>query len=223
MRLMHISDTHGGFPQMHGRYDLVVHSGDFFPNSHHCLEQNKTREMKFQLQWLRDNIYNIKSWLNGHDLLYVPGNHDFLHQDKMEYELQSAGINAYSITDRLFTREGVNFYGFPYVPPTPSGGWNYERMLPEMETEVDKLVAAVNSTHVDVIVAHAPMYQCLDLTYGNDLTGNTVMNNAFDYKIARDMMPDFYLCGHIHEAHGLTMRNCVLVSNAATTYQIVQV
>jgi 3',5'-cyclic AMP phosphodiesterase CpdA len=33
MRVCHISDTHGGFPKLSGRYDLVIHSGDFFPNS----------------------------------------------------------------------------------------------------------------------------------------------------------------------------------------------
>src|SRR5713226_6349793 len=83
MRLMHVSDTHGGFPRLHGRFDLVIHSGDFFPNSHHVLQANKTREMSFQLQWLRDNIPSIKQWLGGHTMIYVPGNHDFLHPDMM--------------------------------------------------------------------------------------------------------------------------------------------
>jgi Icc-related predicted phosphoesterase len=222
MRLMHVSDTHGGFPRLHGRFDCVIHSGDFFPNSHHVMQANKTREMAFQLQWLRDQIPNIKQWLGGHTMIYVPGNHDFLHQDMVEYELQSAGIKAYGIADRMLLHEGINFYGFPHVPPI-DGTWNYEKHLPEMQTEVDKMVVQLNSQKVDVLICHAPMYKCLDLTYGNELTGNTVMNNAFDYQIAEAMRPNFYLCGHIHEAHGLTLRDGVLVSNAATTYQIVEV
>jgi Icc-related predicted phosphoesterase len=49
------------------------------------------------------------------------------------------------------------------------------------------------------------------------------MVNALDYKINKDMMPMAYLCGHIHESHGLTVRNGILVSNAAVTYQIIEV
>ena len=221
-RICHVSDTHGGFPILHGRYNIVVHTGDFFPNSHHCIERDKSREMKFQLQWLRDNIHHIKLWLNGHDFLYVPGNHDFLHPDLMEYELQSVGIRAYSLTDRLFTREGFTYYGFPYVP-TIDGTWNYERDIPEMQAEVDKMVATINQNKIDILVCHAPPYACLDLSYGNEVLGSTVIANALDYKIARDMMPDYYLCGHIHEANGFRLRNGLLVSNAATTYQVLEI
>jgi hypothetical protein len=33
LRLLHISDTHGRFPDLYGRFDAVLHTGDFFPNS----------------------------------------------------------------------------------------------------------------------------------------------------------------------------------------------
>jgi len=178
--------------------------------------------MAFQLQWLRDNKDNIKQWLNSHELIYVPGNHDFLHPDLMEHELQQAGIQAYGVADRLLTREGITYYGFPYVP-TIDGSWNYERDLPEMQKEVDKMVETLNKTKVDILCCHAPPHGVLDLSYGNEVLGSTVIANALDYKIAPDMLPDYYLCGHIHEANGLCMRNGVLVSNAATTYQVIEV
>lgn len=222
MRLCHISDTHGTFPKLHGRYDIVLHTGDFFPNSHHVMQSNKTREMEFQLQWLRDNIVNLKAQLQGHTMLYVLGNHDFLHPDLMEMELGSEGIKAINLTDKVTTFGDVNFYGFPYVPAI-DGTWNYERELPEMQVEVDKMVATLNQTHVDVLACHAPPYKVLDLTIGNELIGSTVMANALDYKIARDMMPTHYLCGHVHEAHGVATRNGLLVSNAATAKQIIEV
>jgi Icc-related predicted phosphoesterase len=221
MRLCHISDTHGNFPKLYGRYDTVIHTGDFFPNSHHVFS-NRNREMAFQLQWLRDNTANIKAWLGGHPLLYVPGNHDFLHPDFMEHELRSEGLEVLGLTDKITTFQGINFYGFPYVPPI-DGSWNYERQLPEMQTEVDKLVEQVNKTYVDVLACHAPLYQLLDLTIGNQLTGNTVMNNALDYKIDKNMMPAYYLCGHIHEAYGISIRNGMVVSNAATTRHILEI
>lgn len=220
-RICHVSDTHGGFPRLHGRYDLVLHTGDFFPNSHHVLSNNKNLEMAFQLQWLRDNITNIKQWLNNHVLIYVPGNHDFLHPDLMEHELQKAGIKAFGIANRLFSFEGTNFYGFPYVP-TIDGSWNYERGIPEMQQECDKMAEVLNQTFVDVLCCHAPPYGCLDLTYGNEVIGSTVIGTTLDYKIARDMLPPVYLCGHVHEANGFRVRNGQLISNAATTYQIVE-
>jgi Icc-related predicted phosphoesterase len=222
MRLCHISDTHGGFPRLPGRYDVVIHTGDFFPNSRHVFTGNKTLEMVFQDDWLKSQIATMKSWLQGHPFLYVPGNHDFLHSDRMEHVLRSEGINAIGLTDKVTTVEGVNFYGFPYVPYI-NGSWNYERELPEMQQEVDKMVEVLNKTFVDVLACHAPPYKALDLSLGNEILGSTVIANALDYKIARDMLPPVYLCGHIHEAHGITLRNGVLMSNAAVTQHIIEV
>jgi Icc-related predicted phosphoesterase len=222
MRLCHVSDTHGGFPRLYGRYDVIVHTGDLFPNSYAVSTGNRTQEMMFQDMWLKDNINNFKSWLQGHPFLYVPGNHDFLHPDRMEHILRGEGINVVGLTDKLATFQGVNFYGFPYVPYI-NGAWNYERQLPEMQQESDKMVAALNQTKVDILCCHAPLYGVLDLNYNNESFGSTVIANALDYKIAPDMIPDVLLFGHIHEAAGIAMRNGLLCSNAATTYQIIEI
>ena len=221
-RICHVSDTHGGLPKLHGRFDVVVHTGDFFPNSAALMSGNRTQEMAFQLQWLRKVTHDIKLWLNGRPLIYVPGNHDFLHPDLMEDELKDAGISIYGIADRLLTHEGITYYGFPYVP-TIDGRWNYERDIPEMQKECDKMTDVLNKTKVDVLCCHAPPHGCLDLTYGNEAIGSTVINNMLDYKVESEMLPPIYLCGHCHEANGLRMRGSQLVSNAAVTYQILEV
>lgn len=222
MRICHISDTHGGFFPLYGRYDLVLHTGDFFPNSPAVFTGNKTQEMVFQLQWLRNSIPNIKQQLQGHPFLYVPGNHDFLHPDLMEHELRTAGIEAIGLTDKITMFRGVNFYGFPYVPYI-NGSWNYEKELPEMQIEVDKMVEQLNKTYVDVLACHAPPYRVLDLSLGNEILGSTAIAHALDYKIEKAMMPQVYLCGHIHEAHGVSNRNGMLISNAATTRHLIEV
>ena len=222
MRLMHISDTHGNFPRLYGRFDAVIHTGDLFPNSHHVMNGNKSQEMSFQLRWLRDSMNEIKGWLQGRPLLYVPGNHDFLHSSLMEFEMRSVGLEAFDLTDKVLTFQGVNFYGFPYVPAI-NGMWNYERDIPEMQKEVDKMVKVINETYVDVLACHGPPYKMLDLTMGNEIVGNQVMNTALDYKISKDMLPTYYLCGHIHEANGMSVRNGMMVSNAATTRHIIEV
>lgn len=222
MRIMHISDTHGQFPRLYGRFDVIVHTGDLFPNSHHVSNRDKTKEMLFQHQWLKDSIPEFRKWLGGHPFLYVPGNHDFLPSVTMEFDLRNENIEAFDLTDRVLPFQGVNFFGFPYVPYI-SGMWNYEREIPEMQTEVEKMVKACNDQYIDVLACHAPIYKCLDLSLGNEILGSTVIADALDYKISKDMQPAHYLCGHIHEAHGMSVRNGMLISNAATTEHIVEV
>lgn len=222
MRLCHVSDTHGKFPRLYGRYDAVIHTGDLFPNSHAVMVGDRQAEASFQLKWLRDSLEEFKGWLQGHPFLYVPGNHDFLPSSCMEFELRSIGLEAFDLTDKSLTFKGVNFYGFPYVPYI-SGMWNYERHMPEMSKEVDKMVEVINNNYIDVLACHAPPYKQLDLTMGNEIVGCQTMSTALDYKISKDMMPSYFLCGHIHEANGMTVRNGMMISNAATTRHIIEV
>jgi Icc-related predicted phosphoesterase len=223
LRLCHVSDTHGGFPRLHGKYDAVIHTGDFCPNSHNVMIGNKIAEAQYQFQWLESKIADLKQQLQGHTFLFVLGNHDFLSPDMMEQLLISKGVKAINLTDKIVTHEGVNFYGFPYVPAIGGNRWNYEREIPEMQVEVDKMVSVLNSTYVDVLACHAPIYKSLDLSYANEILGSTIIANALDYKLDKTMQPDFYLHGHIHESHGLSIRNGMVVSNAATTYQILEI
>ncbi len=222
MRLIHVSDTHGGFPKLHGPCDIVVHSGDFFPNSHALYNGDKQEEAKYQSEWLCLNIRNMKKWLQESPFLFVLGNHDFMHPNVMETLLRNEGIAAINLTDQVITYNNVNFYGFPYIPYI-SGDWNYEREVPEMQIEVDRMVKQLNEKYVDVLVCHAPIHGTLDKTWGNEVVGSTVIANALDYKISKDTMPSYYLHGHIHEAHGIAMRNNILVSNAGTTQHILEI
>lgn len=220
---MHISDTHGKFPKLHGKFDCVVHSGDFFPNSYNIINGNKTQEAVFQMNWLTSHIHDIKDQLDGSPFLFVLGNHDFVNPILMEHFLNSEGVKAFDLTDRVVSYQSTNFFGFPYVPAIGGNNWNYEREIPEMQVDVDRMIDTLNKTYVDVVVAHAPIYKCLDFSYGNQYLGSTVIANAFDYKISKDMQPMCYLHGHIHEAHGVTMRNSILVSNSAITHKIIEI
>lgn len=223
MRLCHVSDTHGGFPRLHGRYDAVIHTGDFFTNSHFVALGDKVAEANFQLKWLKANVGEMKLQLQGHPYFFILGNHDFVDSREVEDVLVSSGIKAVDMTDKIVSYQNVNFYGFPYVPAIGGNRWNYEREVPEMQIDVDRMVTALNDTYVDVLACHAPIYKCLDLSYGNEILGSTVIANGLDYKVKKEMLPAFYLHGHIHESHGLTMRNGMLVSNAAVTYQILEI
>lgn len=222
LRICHISDTHGTFNRLHGSFDVVLHTGDFLPDSQKLTEGNKVGQAKFQIQWLRDNIPEMRKWLQGHTFLFILGNHDFVSPEIMEAELISEGINAINLTDKVITYQGVNFFGFPYVPAI-NGMFNYEREIPEMQEEVKKIVEALNTSYVEVLACHAPIYNSLDLSNANKVLGSTVIADALDYQVKKEMQPAYYLHGHIHNAHGIKMRNGMLISNAATVQHIIEV
>lgn len=220
MRVLHCSDTHGYLLKLLGKFDVVVHSGDFFPNSQYVWS-NRVKEMEFQLRWLEEKIPLLKEWLQNHPFLFTLGNHDFLNPDLMAMKLNEAGIKAFSLNDNLVTHQGVNFYGFSWIPYI-NGTWMYECTPQQIEPHIDQLVNTLNTTYVDVLVAHPPLFKCLDVSNGNQYLGSTALTNALDMKISKDMLPQVMLCGHIHEAQGVSIRNGMLISNAATTQRIIE-
>jgi Icc-related predicted phosphoesterase len=212
-RIKHVSDTHGKFPRLMGNFDIVVHSGDFCPNFVYGINT----ESYHQEVWLKSKIAEIEEWTLGKPLYFVLGNHDYISPAVFEATLRAHKIEAYDLTDKIVTHAGLNFYGFPYVPPI-NGKYAYELNAEQMAERIDAMVAVGNSTYIDVIVAHCPPAGCLDLCFNQHMRfGNSGLSNGLDYKFSKDMLPSALLVGHIHTSHGITMRNGVLVSNAATS------
>jgi Icc-related predicted phosphoesterase len=225
MRIMHISDTHGLFPRLYGSFDVVLHSGDIFPNSPEGFNEkgNFVQEAAFQIKWLRENLPRIRQELQGRTLLFILGNHDFISHEMLESEFNSNGIKAISLHDKIVTYESVNFYGFPYIPYI-NGTFAYEKVPADMEAEVDKMIEKINQqTYVDIWVCHAPPANILDLSKSNVHFGSNSILNALNYKLSKEKHPTAVCFGHIHESHGVTIRNGILFSNAATSKNIIEI
>jgi len=221
MRLCHVSDSHGQFLPMYGRYDVVVHSGDFFPDPPGN-PQFKDQVGLWQLDWLEHNIPAMKVWLNSSPFLFTLGNHDWADPTMMVQLLNNYGITAVCLHNKVIDYGNVHLYGFPYVPAI-NGQYNYEREVPEMKKEVRRMVNDINNAdYVDILVCHAPPYQNLDLDISNQILGSPVIANALDYEINPDKMPSYYLCGHIHSANGISKRNDLVISNAARSKHIIE-
>lgn len=220
MFIEHISDTHGKMFSCQRRNSILIHSGDMFPN---LMNGYLEDEIIFQKEWVIKNIS-----LFPKEFLYTLGNHDFIDPFELEEIFNSNGIKAICLHDKVVSYYGMKFYGFPYIPII-QGRWNYECFIDDMQKHVNKLIEHLNE--IDVIVAHAPLYGFLDISYTHGCAGTMAMNvgnsvllNALNYN---DNKVKYYLCGHIHPENfgqsSIAMFNNMLISNAATSRNFIQI
>lgn len=201
---------------------MIVCSGDMLPNQ---TRGNRIIEPKFQKSWVVDHLDEFVAWIGGKTFFLCRGNHDFFDPTPI---LRSAGIAAYDITEKYKKFNGLNFYGFPFIPYMDNE-WSFELLPQPMIEKVDQLSRRINDGTIDILVAHCPIYGILDRRWDDGRSyGNSVMKNAFEYKI--DVWPKAYLCGHMHEDNGLAeLANpanpdeIMIISNAATTTRIIEV
>jgi len=92
-----------------------------------------------------------------------------------------------------------------------------------MNSKVDDMVEVLNSTYVDVLVCHSPIYGILDVNTSGNHIGSTAISNAISYKISEEQLPSYYLCGHCHENRGIIERNNMLISNAALYQHVIEI
>jgi Icc-related predicted phosphoesterase len=215
MRILHVSDTHGTFPELIDvkTVDVIVHSGDMLPN--------KTRgtvvEPGFQEDWVRRKLPTMIRWLKGKPLLFCAGNHDFFNPGEL---LRRAGEEAYSLTNSSYVFGGLNFAGFPYVPWL-IGEWNYERGPEDLSMETEDLLGWVASDNIDVIVAHCPPFGILDAVR-HERIGNPYLQVDRLHRNDGERVKAI-LSGHVHESPGIVEINRTIISNAACTQRIVEI
>lgn len=208
MKIVHTSDTHGYLWPVLPEGDAVIHSGDFCPNRTNGIWAVETT---FQPAWIQANGPQIKDWIGERPFGIVHGNHDFI--DTVPY-LKAAGIDAYNLDDKKVEILGVGFQGFPWVPEF--GPWN--RGLDPV-TLYDAVFAM--DLDCDVLVCHAPIYGVLDRNRSGERCGNKPLRKLLQDAVR---VPDYVLCGHIHESNGYqAWSRGISVSNAATTVRVIDV
>ncbi len=212
-RLLHLSDTHGSMPPLVGDFDVVVHSGDFCSNRTFGI---RSIEETYQPHWLTEKAPKLRAWLGSKPVLVCSGNHDYAD---VALHLRAAGINAHSLDNALVDINGVSFYGFPWT--STFYDWNWMCGPREMAHHLTPAVELMEQGGIDVFVSHGPMYGVLDRNSDGERCGSTVVREVMQ---SVRHLPRAFLCGHIHESHGLqAWSRGMLVSNAATTQRIVTV
>lgn len=210
MKLLHVSDSHGWLGLKLPEADIVVHSGDFLPNKTFGI---RSIEEAYQPYWIEQNAEKIRNWIGDRALLITHGNHDFIDSAP---HLRKIGIEAYNLDDTKLVHGNLAFYGFPWVPEF--GPWN--RGCSDYVLEA-RLEAIEDFEDVDILVAHSPIFGLLDRNATGERCGSKPMR-----KFLQDSahVPNWVLCGHIHESHGIqTWSRGIQVSNAATICRVIDV
>ncbi len=211
MKILHISDTHGGMPSLLADGDVIVHSGDLLPNRSFGMRQI---EETFQPYWIDDRAKRLKAWIGDRPFLYTPGNHDYVDPTP---RMREAGIDARLLCNGSAEIDGVTFYGSPWTPTFSD--WNWMCGPVELRHHLAPAVEMLEQGAIDVFVSHGPMYGVLDRNAGGFRCGSEVIRDIMQ-TVRRP--PKLFLHGHIHEAAGLQgWSRGVIVSNAACTQRCI--
>jgi len=186
-----LSDSHGHLPVIEEPVDFLIHAGDIAPLSNH--------HPSFQRDWMESVFYPYLSEIPAKYILWIYGNHDFVgdssgsyyqHLTFYEKEGKAPPPNVYNITDELIELEGLFFYGYPYVPNLP--GWAFNRE----NSELKELAAQIPPC--DILISHGPPQG-----YGDRMTFSHVGDQNLTDNLER-ISPQLLVCGHIHEASGIS-------------------
>ena len=200
MKIVAISDTHGHTPDLPDG-DILIIAGDIFPIDNH--------DHHFQRRYLNARII---PWIKEHNfkhVLFVPGNHDFLCEIPGIYRVfENQGIHF--LVDRSQTIEGINFYGFPWVPNLEY--WAFHAHDPMMVDKCDEI-----PMDTDILISHGPPINILD---------NKDMNYGCTHLAARlqRVLPMYHIFGHVHEGYGEIQLGDICFMNVSyldDDYQIV--
>lgn len=220
MIVIHVSDTHGRFPDLCAdplrRARAIVHSGDLLPNR---AWGDREVDSVFQPLWCRENVRAFDNWRADLPVIFCAGNHDFVIP---------RWHGLIDCTNKIVRLDGVRFYGFPYMPEY--GTWNFGCSPGELAERFSPVAKMVEDMSIDVLVCHCPPLGTLDRTAdhydrGGQHIGNPALAKAMRRWTARPMLPLTILCGHVHESHGLVeeIAGWITVSNAATTSRLMEV
>lgn len=215
--VIHTSDLHGNLPLLPTRGEIIIDSGDFLPN----LRQNPiySEEVVYQEEWIYKNNQVIIDWIGDKKFFSCKGNHCYADVCKI---LQQYGVDAEDITEKIGKYKGWYFYGFPYVP-IDCHPWNFAVDVRKMQAKVEILENRIICDNIDVIVAHCPPYGILDEFFGRHC-GNTSLSNMLEDGVLDkySSRPKYLLTGHIHNQYGVAYEYDMLISNAATRYNILE-
>jgi Icc-related predicted phosphoesterase len=189
MRITCISDTHTKHIQVAKDLpggDLLIHAGDLSSRGY-------PYEVERFCQWLDE--------LDNYDhKVFIPGNHDFLFENKREDAMQIVrshkSINLL-LDDHISVGPDedslIKIYGSPWQPEFCNWAFN----LPRNGIGLTKAWGAIPDD-TDILITHGPPFGILDKVIGrDDNLGCEVLTNRI-----LSLKPKIHVFGHIHSGNG---------------------
>ena len=201
MRIVCVSDTHGYYDYANlPEGDVLVHAGDM-------TVWGKVDEVARELDLISKTDFKHK--------VIIAGNHDFLAEDKPSLfnTMLPAGIHYLQDDSVIF--EGLKFYGMPWVPGLPKWAFSNRRI-----NWLEHITAIPDDT--DILITHCPSYGILDFLSGGpgkygysspQHLGSHHLGLRVDKLSTKKLKAHIF--GHIHDSHGINIRNGVYRVNAA--------
>lgn len=193
-KIVAISDMHGYLPEI-PECDLLLVGGDITPMWDHRLE--------FQADWLKTTFVDWLKKVPAEKIVGIAGNHDFILEENPDF---GHSFPWHYLHDKtlVIPKWNLKIHGTPWTPRF--GKWALMAPDSTLMEKWDKI-----PSDVDILLSHGPMYGYADIVSGYSLTkrgwehstrvGSQTLRNKIDYGMFPNMK--LFICGHIHEAHGI--------------------
>ena len=196
-----VSDLHGYLPEI-PECNILIVAGDVCPMGTHRID--------YQRKWITTTFAEWVKNAPADNTVWIGGNHDFaldndnMLVDELAFNYHVMNIGHY-LQDSGVSLNGINIWGTPWIPNLE--GWAFYGPDDFLE---DRFSLIPNDT--DILVSHGPPYLYGDKSHkGYTHCGAPQLNNAINR-----VLPDYVICGHIHEARGAYQENGVWIYNVST-------
>lgn len=202
MKIVAISDTHG----VHK--DLILPEGDMIIHAGDVSKRGTVSQVEDFLAWYAGLPFKYK--------IFIAGNHDFFFERATD-EAISALVpdGVIYLNDSGISIEGIHIWGSPIQP------WFHDWAFNRARGSVIRKHWELIPSHTDILITHGPVAHILDRTSMGEHVGCEDLRMKVD-----ELKPKYHICGHIHEAYGVVVKEQTTFINASVmdlAYKLVHV
>jgi hypothetical protein len=215
--LTFISDTHNKHKQIDtGSGDILIHAGD-------ATGRGQSGEILPFLKWFSDQNFKHK--------ILIAGNHDFGFEKEPErYQKECDDLGIIYLNDSGIEIEGLKIWGSPVQPEFFNWAFNrrinHDIKLPD-DYDPYHSYPPKSNPHIkphwdlipndtDILITHGPPMGILDQCPNINL--RHIMKNVgcpHLLEAVNRVKPKYHIFGHIHERHGILIKNGTTFINAS--------
>lgn len=188
MKILCISDTHlQEIDYSKYNFDIIVHAGDL-------LSSGYPDELKYV------EFPDVP-------VIYTPGNHDRIFQDKNSWNDHYIPKNVVMLIDKYYTYNGITFYGTPWSHPFCRWAFMAE------DAQITEYTA--NYKGCDILISHSPPYGIRDSVFSRKDKNRNKQFLGSKRILEMSYTAQFSVFGHIHDSYGITVEGDTTYINAS--------